>query len=692
MDGDEYFGTLGGSLMKDLLADLQVDDNDWSLEQLEKELASLDQQEAATPSLQQTMFPTFDAASLVVSHAQERSAASLFPLPPTSSAPPPPGMGGVNVGDGTVDAWSLSLQNFTALSLQEDFLAADSARKQNEKHTLPPPGLVALDDAEDYDIKEKPVIAPPPGLAAAGIGNQSGLAPVLPIPEEVPRLEPPIPEPQLFPKTPQNSINIGAVAAQDSAAVRDAILAAVQPLEGKGDASDDSPMPPSNLTAQMEASISQQNQGVAPMAPPGPRNLPNSMSSGPMMHPPPHMALPHGQFMPGPPHGMIQMGVPMHMPPPGPGVPIPPPPAGIIVGTTIHSGGPAWQTALPVPPPMAPPQAKVFCNPFPGAPPIPASALETGYMSARDIAYVVHAILKPVLAEPVSEDDYFIQYLKRRMGGAQANPFAPKKPRDMNSEMTSRETKSKEWASEKSTLGHVTKSNVARPRALIATPQPTPADQDHEHQKQRANLWKARVYCDQAYQAYQKVVDIWRAASLGGGVPPQVQLHLAKLMKCMGIVMDNEKKEYTVDSEALKLLSKLGKGRTLISRVLEQALLPPNAVQVLLPVLLSVVIPLPNATKRSDSSPPMEDFTVDRLFRSITGIMLKLNVSSNMLVKCMESVLSHGKVSISSPPRMECVHALLQKGGMVVSQDPSDEIKSAWGNAESQFMLLLQAV
>ena len=90
MDGDEYFGTLGGSLMKDLLADLQVDDNDWSLEQLEKELASLDQQEAAAPSFQQTTFPAFDAASLVVSHAQERSAASLFPPSTTSAAPPPP--------------------------------------------------------------------------------------------------------------------------------------------------------------------------------------------------------------------------------------------------------------------------------------------------------------------------------------------------------------------------------------------------------------------------------------------------------------------------------------------------------------------------------------------------------------------------------------------------------------------------
>lgn len=688
MDGDEYFGTLGGSLMKDLLADLQVDDNDWSLEQLEKELASLDQQETAAPSFQQSSFPSFDAASLVVSHAQERSAASLFPPTAASiSAPPPPGMGGVNVGGGA-DAWSLSLQNFTALSLQEDFLAADSARKQNESRAVAPPGLVALEGAEEYDIKEKPAIAPPPGMGASGDGRQSVNLTSAPIPEEP---QPPVPQPMNFPKTPQNSINVGAATSQDSAAIRDAILAAVQPFEGKVEAIEDAPMPPANLASKMEASVSQQPPVVSPMPHPGPGNMP----FGPMMYPPGQMPPTHGQFMPHP--GVVQMGVPMAMPmpPPGPGVHMPPPPAGVIVGAAIPSGGPAWQTPRPVPPspqPMVPPPAKIFCNTFPAAAPIPASVLETGYMSARDIAYVVHAILKPVLAEPVSEDDYFIQYVKRRMGGTQGNPFTPKKPRDMNSEMMSRETKSKEWASEKATLGHVAKSNVARPRALIATPQAAPTDQDNEHQKQRANLWKARVYCDQAYQAYQKVVEIWRAAGPGGGVPPQVQVHLAKLMKCMGIVLDNATKEYLADSEALKLLSKLGKGRTLISRVLEQALLPPKAVQALLPVLLSVVIPMPNTTKKGESGQPVEDFTMDRLFRAITGIMLKLNVSSTTLVQCMEAILSHGKTSISSPPRMECVHALLQKGGMVVGQEPSDEIKSAWGSAENRFMSLLQGV
>jgi hypothetical protein len=159
----------------------------------------------------------------------------------------------------------------------------------------------------------------------------------------------------------------------------------------------------------------------------------------------------------------------------------------------------------------------------------------------------------------------------------------------------------------------------------------------------------------------------------------------------MGIVRDNEKKVYTVDTEALKLLAKLGKGRALISRVLEQALLPPNAVQAFLPVVLSVAIPLSNTVKIADSSSqPIEDVTVDRLFRAMTGIILKLNVSSDTLVKCLEAVQSHGKSSISSPPRMECVHALLQKGAMVVGQEQDEAVKAAWSTTESQFMAILQ--
>jgi hypothetical protein len=305
-------------------------------------------------------------------------------------------------------------------------------------------------------------------------------------------------------------------------------------------------------------------------------------------------------------------------------------------------------------------------------------------MSSRDIAYVVHAILRPVLAAGISENDYYIQYIKRRVGGPQADPVNPKRAQDATHDVASRTTKSKEWASEKSVLGHVTKSNVARPRALIATPQPT-VDQENKEQRQRATLWKARVYCDQAYQAYQSVIDIWRASSSNGkGIPPQVQMHLVKLKKCMGIVLDKEKKEYVVSDEALKLIVKLEKGRTLISRVLEQALLPPNAVQALLPPLLDILMALP------PSSSDGEEKTIGRLFQAIAGIIPKLNFSGETLVECLEIALKHGKSATGSMVRMGCLHSLLQKGAQVVPQDPSSEVKEAWGIAERKFVSGLQ--
>ena len=103
--------SLGGSLIKDLWADLQVNDNDdddmnFSLEQLERELAHLDDVDYATvaPSLFSSPFSSGTAASIVVS----QQAPAVVPSTPSS-----------------VDAWQKSLEQFTALSLERDFLAAD---------------------------------------------------------------------------------------------------------------------------------------------------------------------------------------------------------------------------------------------------------------------------------------------------------------------------------------------------------------------------------------------------------------------------------------------------------------------------------------------------------------------------------------------------------------------------------------
>lgn len=401
---------------------------------------------------------------------------------------------------------------------------------------------------------------------------------------------------------------------------------------------------------------------------------------------------PGNPSMPPPPMGVpmpMQMQMPMNIPPT-----MATPLTGVVVGAAVSTPGPAWQTPRQVP--LPPPQQQsssyrnnVFCNPYPGAPPIPATVLVSSCMSSRDVAYVVHAILKPVLAQGTSENDYYIQYIKRRVGGRQADPINPKRTKEATHDVASRQTKSKEWATEKSVLGHVTKSNVARPRALIATPQPS-ADQDNKEQRQRANLWKARVYCDQAYQAYQSVIDIWRASPSSKGIPPQVQLYLLKLMKCMGIVLDKEKKDYMVSDEALKLIAKLEKGRTLICRVLEQALLPPNAVQALLPSLLDIIMALPSSGGDASSTAGVEEKSIGRLFQAVTGILPKIPIQAKTLVECLEVALSHGRSATGSIVRMGCLHSLLQRGTQVVPQDPSDDVKEAWGIAERKFVSGLQ--
>jgi hypothetical protein len=678
---DDYLATLGGSLMKDLLADLQVVDGDWSLDQLERELAQLDHE----PQPQTHSLPHLSAASLVVSHAGRSTVVQ-----------PPPQLTSLPIG---MDAWSLSLEKFSGLSLEQDFLAADAVRKQQQIQAppqAPAQPSFSLEGMEDYDVGEMPTLPPPPGMGGAihGVLQSQLIKPddIMNQPMEVQAQLPLHPKPpaQRFPKTPQNSLVLPdgdardlqfsmsalaplmvAMPPQDTAAAALSALGigpsidAIKP-QGEGH-STSGELPPPQLG--IDAIPSQQqhpSEGLPPLVGaipmqenacmvtqshqlqtgivPSPGSMPihtqgimaDHMAGMPQMHPG------HPQMMQPVPFAIPAAGAPWHVP--------------------------------PMPPPM-----RVYCNPHPSAPPIPAAALESSLMKSRDIAYVIHSILKPILSEGVSESDYDIQFL-RRLSGRQVNHANPKHLKDVQGEITSRATKSKEWSSEKGVLGLVAKTNVARPRALIATPVST-GEQDTE-QKQRASLWKARIYCDQAYQSYQSVVEIWRSAP-PGAVPPQVQLHLMKLMKCFGITLSD--KEYKVDQDALKLLMKLSKGRSLLARVLEQALLPPHAVQALLPSVLEVL--LSSSTRKNG-----EDIADDRLFRAIAMVVPRVNLASAALLESTKTVLANGKAALASTARMECLHALLQKGAIVFAQEPSVDLKAEWGNAEKDFMVFLQSM
>jgi hypothetical protein len=283
-------------------------------------------------------------------------------------------------------------------------------------------------------------------------------------------------------------------------------------------------------------------------------------------------------------------------------------------------------------------------------------------------------MLKPILIAGVSPDDYDILLWQRRSGRMQSpNPLTPS-CKNLDTEMTSRSQKSKEWMAEHSVLGHVAKADSTRPRALIAvhTANETGSSGSSAPNKERATLWKARLYVDQGYQAYHAVVQAWKAAP-PGTVPREIQVHLVKLLKCLGMKLEAPPSStYSVDETALSLLLKLPKGQTLLARVLEQALLPPKAVQALLPVALSVAI-----------HSPLDEA---RLFRSFATVITTLpNMEQTCLLESVKAV-QHPD-ALSSTLRMECIHALLRRGQALSTQDAS--FAPEWARTEREFMKLL---
>jgi hypothetical protein len=631
--------------MRDLLADLQSgggDDHDattsWSLEQLEKELAHLDQPVFAAPS----------AASLVVSHAQERAAAAVQSQTPFLSTAIP------TSAPASGDAWSNSLERFTAMSLEHEFLAADSARKQNANVTMAPD----FAHAEDYNISELVTLSPPPGLMAAAASAAS-----------------PLRSPEVTDTSRQN-MPLKEIAEEEE--------------EETGD-DDDNPAVVEQQVAALRALLHLPQPKVPPpdryIPKPAPPTPQNSISSFPTQE-------------------AMDFYIGRPLPDPIPGIMAGPPtmvPAGAIPIAAATTPRPAWQTPpkphfahhvvmTPAPAPTLMP--RVYCASHPSARPIPATALESKLMSARDIAYVVHSILKPILLLGTSESDYDIQYL-RRCGDASSSGPTPTKLTDVQQDVQSRMVKAKDWSTKHSILGHVAKTNVTRPRALIATPTVVEHLENNSDQRDRANLWKARIYCDQGYQAYLALSNAWIASRSSGGssaAGQPIQMHLKKLLKCFGTTPPlNAESDYTVvEPTALELMVKLDKGKILVARVIEQALLPPAAILALLPHLIKALLASPLSSSSSSSSMDVAD---DRVFRSLAFAIQTLpHLSPEALISSLQVVLqTDSQVALSSMARMECVHALLLRGSTLAAQSPpvNDTFAPEWGRLEGELMAIL---
>lgn len=382
---------------------------------------------------------------------------------------------------------------------------------------------------------------------------------------------------------------------------------------------------------------------------------------------------------------------------------------------------------LPQPPQQRRP---IFANPHPAAPPVPTTALASRYMTARDISYVIHSMLKPILAAESTGtlSTYHLHYWMRHH--PVKPPPAPKQQPsegeskvDLNiRELVSRHQRAKEWSSEHKVLGQSTKTNVARPRALIvvaAAESGTSSAEDggsssssssaSQHQ-QRAALWKSRIYCDQAYQCLAAVVDSWQLSSPGAAPSASVQPYLLKLMKCLGVsvqtvvvaerdddvgsgVAANQaataRNQYMVDPTVLQLLLKLAKGKVLLARVLEQALLPPAVVQVLLPVALQVLTATPVPVMAPDDEMVLAAIRADdRVFAAWTVVIQTLpDLSLHRLRQAVQAIQSQSDAALSSTLRMQCTHALLQRGGAVAATSTTDPtLIQEWHTTEAEFM------
>jgi hypothetical protein len=339
-------------------------------------------------------------------------------------------------------------------------------------------------------------------------------------------------------------------------------------------------------------------------------------------------------------------------------------------------------------------------------------------MTARDICYVVHSLMRPLLTAETAGlvSNYHLQYWTRHYPNP---PPAEKKAKEPTKdwiahELASRAKKAHEWSESNKTLGTPSKTNVTRPRALVSVTHRalnTATTDRGDPSKQRAALWKARIYCDQAYQAFQAVTDSWKLHGRAAAQTP-----LMKLFKCLGIgwqlmaapstttesatisstdsatATDGAEvhHQYSVDPTALQLLLQLAKGKVLLARVLEQALLPPTVIPVLLPVALELLCSSRTVTSKSEEL----DVADDRVFGAWTAVLRTLPmIPGEALVTTVSKIQQHPDTALATTARMQCVHALLQRGGEMAAASTDGHHNPAfaqqWAQTEQEFMSIL---
>ena len=285
------------------------------------------------------------------------------------------------------------------------------------------------------------------------------------------------------------------------------------------------------------------------------------------------------------------------------------------------------------------------------------------------------------------------------------------------------EKRADEWTKEKQTLGKVAKVNVKRPRALLSTTTALamsstadeskiddPDDGYTEEDRQRMILWAARVSIDKGYQAYLNLVELRRLLqsrpgdALSNGeesvvnrreeLLKDVQENVDKLHGAFGLKKAGDGVE--CEDKILGRTLTLPKGRMLLSRVIDEGILPhPSACKVL-PSAIKVVFASASTADLSAAPPAGED----RLLRSLTGLVktTQPSVDPHNLLSCLDSTINaedviNGekrsmKAVLSSKRTLtELLFAVFSRGGEVCIGG----FLAEWKDKESKFLSILSA-
>ena len=686
----------------------------------------------------------------------------------------------------TQDAWSAALSQLNASSLAEDFLKADSARKEKKGAAAgaPPPGLrlpeTSTDDAfaqgekmssdlvdrlfeeeGDYDVKDAAVLD-------VGENDKTMMANLLKGDTS-------------FVTNPKEDTRNNTATAQPKPSLSPArqILPQSQPSFSYGPPSSSTPipspggMPPPHVLAMMQQ---QQQHPGRMMPPPPPGAIPPHMMGGPPPHGIPGAMVGGQNLMSGPPPKPHMLHPPMNVPgtfPPHlpPGV-MPPHPAMMMMMQRQSQQQPAPKPSVPPKeeqifqtqdfpalgtdeatlkqeqeankiastkrkpkntPRVKSPQRRIsFSNPSPQAEPIIATAIPSTSMTPRDLCHVLHSMMRPLLSFTSVLDAYNADYYrwsfddrKSRnlllLGGGLPqdttdlpNPVwneTKVKAREMEENFrVTVEKRAEDWSKEKHILGKVVKVNVKRPRALLATTTLSSSGENRvsdegiesEEDRQRAILWASRLAIDKGYLAYLNLVELRRLLqSEEGEVESRreellcdLEENVGKLHNAFGVRKDSSD-IIQIDEKSLSRTLSLPKGRMLLSRVIDEGVLPHQSACYVLPSAMKILFDsFPNA--ESSAAPPAGE---DRLLRSLTGLVrtVKPSVDGENLLSClscainMKTILDDKKRSMKGlltgkRTLMELLHAVLSRGAEVCA---GGVIEKKWKEKEGDFLIIL---